>query len=428
MAERPEKFPEWAKEDQTDPVSGQVNRSEPPEARKDSGWNRQEIPPRQWLNWLTWKANEWIEWLTGRVDELQTDVDGAQSDADAAQTTADTHIDEEVSDSPHGIGSVAAFEGDQDLRTTDEVGFSEVFLTPQARPLSVELGVILATVIWSPRQSFSSDLLAATSGPGVAAVGVGPAVWRSTDNGNSWTEAQTLTGTIRAMVNTGSEYIAAAGGASDPELWRSTDDGVSWTLEETLGSGAVIGALAHADGVILAGSSSSIFRSTDGGQTWAEVSQDFGETVQALTAGDGVFVAGTGGGSTTGQRLWRSTDGGVTWAEQAELGSVLSLTYGNGVFLAGVGLTLYSSVDGGQSWSSVITASLDIRAVGYGDGLFLAAAGPKLLTSAQGTDFWTERQDFGGSIRAFTYSRGVFVAGTQGTQGRQAWTPGITTP
>lgn len=66
MAEKPDKFPDWALEEETDSVSGQVNRVEPPTDRKNSGWTRREIPPRQWWNWLWWKTGDWLRWLDER--------------------------------------------------------------------------------------------------------------------------------------------------------------------------------------------------------------------------------------------------------------------------------------------------------------------------------------------------------------------------
>lgn len=59
----PTKFPEWASVPAVDPISGQPNIVEPSEAKKDSGWNFKERPPRQDFNWwmnLVWK---WIKWF-----------------------------------------------------------------------------------------------------------------------------------------------------------------------------------------------------------------------------------------------------------------------------------------------------------------------------------------------------------------------------
>lgn len=67
---KPDKFPDWATEEQIDPVSGQANFVEPPDSRKQSGWTRREIPPRQWFNWLSKKNAEWLRWFEPRADKV----------------------------------------------------------------------------------------------------------------------------------------------------------------------------------------------------------------------------------------------------------------------------------------------------------------------------------------------------------------------
>lgn len=70
MAEKPD-FPRWATEDQVNAVSGQLNVVEPPEERKDSGWDRFEIPPRQWLNWIARKTYEWLVYIDETRGQLE---------------------------------------------------------------------------------------------------------------------------------------------------------------------------------------------------------------------------------------------------------------------------------------------------------------------------------------------------------------------
>lgn len=67
---KPDKIPYWAREDETDDVSGQPNVAEPTEGKKDSGWEREELPPRQWLNWLQRLTGEWIAWFDEQVTDL----------------------------------------------------------------------------------------------------------------------------------------------------------------------------------------------------------------------------------------------------------------------------------------------------------------------------------------------------------------------
>lgn len=69
---KPSKFPKWATTQVEDPVSKQNNFSEPPDSKKQTGWDRLEYPPRQWLNWLFRVINQWIEWLDGNRGQLDT--------------------------------------------------------------------------------------------------------------------------------------------------------------------------------------------------------------------------------------------------------------------------------------------------------------------------------------------------------------------
>jgi len=72
MAELPDPLPRWATEDQIDPVSGQLNVVEPPEGRKDSGWERREIPPRQWKNWFMRGVTQAVAYFAARDSRVDT--------------------------------------------------------------------------------------------------------------------------------------------------------------------------------------------------------------------------------------------------------------------------------------------------------------------------------------------------------------------
>lgn len=56
MAARPTKIPRWA----DDPEASIV---EPPELKKDVGWEAAEKPPASYFNWLFFSIIEWVKWL-----------------------------------------------------------------------------------------------------------------------------------------------------------------------------------------------------------------------------------------------------------------------------------------------------------------------------------------------------------------------------
>lgn len=67
---KPTQLPEWASEDQVDGVSGQPNVAEPSTTKKEAGWEREELPPRQWLNWWQRLVYRWIEWIDTELSAL----------------------------------------------------------------------------------------------------------------------------------------------------------------------------------------------------------------------------------------------------------------------------------------------------------------------------------------------------------------------
>lgn len=79
MVTRPTIYPKWADQDQVDPVSGQLNATEPPAQRADSGWARREIPPRQWMNWLHRWTYRWLLWFEQETDRNTAALNGNTS-------------------------------------------------------------------------------------------------------------------------------------------------------------------------------------------------------------------------------------------------------------------------------------------------------------------------------------------------------------
>ena len=65
-------LPEWASQDEVDPISGQNNVVEPPPEKKDSGWSYLEKPPRQWWNWLQRQTFVCLEFLFNQASTVTT--------------------------------------------------------------------------------------------------------------------------------------------------------------------------------------------------------------------------------------------------------------------------------------------------------------------------------------------------------------------
>jgi len=141
----------------------------------------------------------------------------------------------------------------------------------------------------------------------------------------------------------------------------------------------------------------------------------------SVTYGNGLFVAIAGSG--TGNRVMTSSDG-ITWTARtsaADLGW-FSVTYGNGLFVAvattGTGNRVMTSPDG-INWTSRLSATDNTwYSVTYGNGLFVAVAGSgagtdpgnQVMTSPDGIT-WTSRTSAAdNNWYDVTYGNGLFVA------------------
>ena len=71
---KPTTLPSWATTLANDPVTGQPNRAEPSAGKKITGFNFNEKPPRQDVNWLHWLTNQWLDYFNSVISKLDTPV------------------------------------------------------------------------------------------------------------------------------------------------------------------------------------------------------------------------------------------------------------------------------------------------------------------------------------------------------------------
>ena len=162
-------------------------------------------------------------------------------------------------------------------------------------------------------------------------------VWRSTDDGVTWTQMSASAGWaaregLRSVAMPDGSIIITGGVTSTAyknDVWRSTDKGATWTqMNASAGwsgrSYHTSGTLSDGSIIIMGGSGSSfyndVWRSTDSGARWTRINASAGwsaryrHTSAVLTDGSIVLM----GGDSSGTRMndvWRSTDQGITWTQ-----------------------------------------------------------------------------------------------------------------
>jgi photosystem II stability/assembly factor-like uncharacterized protein len=191
---------------------------------------------------------------------------------------------------------------------------------------------------------------------------IGRGVYRSTDQGETWSEVNNgLTNTLVLVLIINSEQHLFAGTYLGG-VFRSTDNGDSWSLSNTgLPPSRVFALAVNAADHIFAGTDSGVFRSANNGNSWEELNIGLNAPsvpALAINAAGHVFaaVAGSAGGG-----VFRSLDNGDHWEPvNAGLpqvavftlgfdrqGRILAGTDGDGVFRS-IGTTTSVDEDGGD--------------------------------------------------------------------------------
>jgi photosystem II stability/assembly factor-like uncharacterized protein len=227
-------------------------------------------------------------------------------------------------------------------------------------------------------------------------VGYGDGVYKSLDGGKSWVNmglknSQHIGNIVIDPRDSNVVYVAAQGplwsAGGERGLYKTVDGGLSWKL--ILSAGQYTGANeVHLDprnpdvvyaslhqryrnvaALMNGGPESGIHKSTDGGQTWRELSsgipaEDKGKIGLSISPVNPDVVYATIELAQRTGGLWRSEDGGVSWEKRSdEVYSGTGPHYYQEIFASPhdvdtvyqVAPALYRSIDGGKTMQSVTT-------------------------------------------------------------------------
>jgi photosystem II stability/assembly factor-like uncharacterized protein len=218
-------------------------------------------------------------------------------------------------------------------------------------------------------------------------------VLRSTDGGINWSSSTSgwPSGNVRALCVVGNWIFG--GNYGGEVIYRSTDNGGSWTPSAKGITALLVYSMTAANGRVYAGTTYGVARTTDNGTTWTQAAAPIkGRAIYSVFAKGGYVYAGTGGDGP-----YRSSDNGDTWAA-ANTGfptgsarSARALAADTNWIYCATFAGMYRSSDNGGSWSAAqagITDSM-MESVCAWNGLVLAGAQNHVYRSTNSGVSWT---------------------------------------
>jgi len=262
-------------------------------------------------------------------------------------------------------------------------------------PLSPERAIYALTA--TPSAGASGGILyAGTYGEGV---------YRSTDNGASWT--QTVNGLydyhVNALLTIGGIVFA---GADNYGIFISRDSGAHWSQADSGMPFKTVYAFASDGGNLCAGafddesptSIGALFLSRDTGRSWSNASAGFpvNTYIYALAASGGNIFAGVFNSTSTNYGVYITSDEGANWLAAdsglpADAYSVQALAATNNHVFAGFdGGGVYVTSDGGAYWTEAnngLTGIYVYALCAIGSNLFAGTTGGVFLTTDDGNSW-----------------------------------------
>ena len=186
----------------------------------------------------------------------------------------------------------------------------------------------------------------------------GGRIWLSDNRGEAWSLINDSIGgeNARFVIDSNKDILLF----NEHAMYRSTDNGITWTLINSLGSkDRYSSAVVHPNGDIFASYGTSVSKSSDHGQTWQKINNFTTGATSLITNSYGQLYAGAG------NNLYYSLDTGKTWQSQPFDSSIhgqctvtcMSVDHYGSLFVFlqtdNSSNGLYRSIDNGMQWSKL---------------------------------------------------------------------------
>lgn len=215
--------------------------------------------------------------------------------------------------------------------------------------------------VWSIVVNSSNHIFAATES----------GVYVSTNDGGSWTLTSLNGKDVRSLVITANGNLLA--GTWGYGVYKSTDNGSTWSqVNSGLANKTVMALGVNSSNSVFAGTfGAGVSKSANEGASWSTLNVGYNYVWSLAITSDDVIFAGT-----YGDGLYRSTDFGATWSKvnnglNANYIYAIQIDDNNNIFVSAWAAGVYASTNNGNNWAT------------FGMGGFGVSS--LLLNSADGT-------------------------------------------
>ena len=210
---------------------------------------------------------------------------------------------------------------------------------------------------------------------------------RSTDNGNTWQVVPSI------ITNAGESIVSdnAIIVAEDNFIWRSTDDGASWDVVEQFALTG-IGSFGKAGTKLFGAARTGIQTSTDNGASWNF--EPFSDGAFSFSSNGSTIYLGSA------SKVFKSTDLGATWIDMSNglgNGGIEALLYDGSTVFAGTpadAAGIYRSINGGESWDPAaagLPIASEIRSmIAFAGYVFAGTQGDGIYRSSDHGNTWAK--------------------------------------
>ncbi len=279
---------------------------------------------------------------------------------------------------------------------------------------------------------------------------VGGGVWKTSDQGSTWTNlssdmeniavttlAQSASNAQILYAGTGEGWVLNIDAIDGSGVFKSTDGGSTWTnitplsgtelnpFFSTISRAVVDPSDAN---ILVVSASDKIYRTSDGGTTWSQVYDGVGTVMHVIAAKSDFNIQYA---AVKSEGIVKSMDAGLTWSAtgafpvgtHTRIEIAASRTDPNKVYAGVYGSGLVATNDGGTTWNSIpdFTGWLNSPGQGWYDNIITVNPYDDNVVYVGGVDLWKFTVDFstntkthervsdayGGSINGFGWTNGV---------------------